>query len=256
MPDNERLFNIDIEILCSGSSQNTGEKEASLLIEEVKHFFLPICYRESGTVKLQIENRPNASTPQFCPTTLNPTFPYDRIILNMQNFTYWCQLIYQFSHEFSHFLIFHQNPDEDRNVSWIEETICEALSLVLLKHFAENWSSCPLFSLVPNYDAGIGKYLANRLAEKGNCKLAKCRNLLELQGINVNSQRDRASRREEVHQLYGAIQGPHDIQALLRYRDFVIPKTILLDVPEYRKNHPASNAVQYLCTLQTSIISS
>ena len=56
MPDNERLFNIDIEILCSGSSQNTGEKEASLLIEEVKHFFLPICYRESGTVKLQIEN--------------------------------------------------------------------------------------------------------------------------------------------------------------------------------------------------------
>ncbi len=256
MPDNESRFNIDIEILCSGSSQNVGEKNASLLIEEVKHFFLPIYYRESGTVKLQIENRPNASAPQFCPAILNPTFPCDRIILNMENFSYWCQFIYQFSHEFSHFLIFHLNPDEDRNVSWIEETICEALSLVLLKHFAENWHLCPLFSQAPNYDADTRKYLADCLAEKGNCKLAKCRSLLELQEINANGQNDRESHREEMHQLYRAIQAPHDIQALLCYRDFVIPKTILLDVPQYRKNCPMSNAIQYLCKLQTSIISS
>lgn len=256
MPDNERCFNIVIEILGSGLSQNVGEKNASLLIEEVKHFFLPICYRESGTVKLQIENRPNASAPQFCPATLNPTFPCDRIILSMQDFTYWCRLIYQFSHEFSHFLIFHLNPDEDRNVSWIEETICEALSLVLLKHFAENWHLCPLFSQAPNYKSCIGKYLADCLAEKGNCKLAKCRCLLELQEINANSQNDRESHREEMHQLYLSIQGPHDILALLHYRDFVIPKTILLDVPQYQKSYPTSNAVQYLCKLQTLIVSS
>ncbi|MCI6895703.1 MAG: hypothetical protein MR833_02740 [Gemmiger formicilis] len=255
MPDNERLFNIDIEILCSGSSQNTGEKTASLLIEEVKHFFLPICYRASSTVKLQIENRPNASAPQFCPTTLNPTFPYDRIILNMENFTYWCQLIYQFSHEFSHFLIFHQNPDESRNVSWIEETICEAFSLVSLKHFAENWTFFPLPQQAPCFGESIKGYLNNLLAEKGNYKLSSCHCLTELQKINESSQSDRASRLEEMHQLYAAIQKPLDIRALIYYRNYVIPKTILLDGSKYREKYPTSNAIEYLCKLQTAIIS-
>lgn len=57
-------------------------------------------------------------------------------------------------------------------------------------------------------------------------------------------------RREERNWLFYLIQSTVDIQALVHYRDFVAPGTILLDAQRYQDEYPASLPVQYLCSLQ------
>lgn len=50
----------------------------------------------------------------------------------------WCQYIYQFAHEYSHYLI--RNSYEIKYTTlWFEETICELSSIFCLRKIAKNW---------------------------------------------------------------------------------------------------------------------
>ncbi len=53
---------------------------------------------------------------------------------------YWSQFVYQFSHEFCHYLIFHPVPGKFR---WLEESICELASHFFLLKVAEHWAVDP-----------------------------------------------------------------------------------------------------------------
>ena len=66
--------------------------------------------------------------------------PFD-IRINSQD-TYWCQYVYQFSHELCHILT---NFDKHRRhaYKWFEEALCEAAALFVLHGLAEAWSTAP-----------------------------------------------------------------------------------------------------------------
>jgi hypothetical protein len=69
----------------------------------------------------------------------DPNAPYPMLITNKESLIirtcvetgFWCQFIYQFSHELTHFVIrtFKKNNNKNIYVKWFEETICESMSL-------------------------------------------------------------------------------------------------------------------------------
>lgn len=207
-----------------------------------------------GPAELRVIKHPNRGCPQFCPLSRNPEFPCDTIYLSMDSFKFWCQLIFQASHEFTHCVIHRLNSREEQKVSWIEETICEAISLVFLNTFANNWSRCTLSKNDPSYRAFIQDYLGKQLKKHGNHRLENCHGIEELQEINRTSEDQREDRREERNRLFHLIRSSMDIQALAHYRDFVVPGTILLDTQRYQGEYPSSRPVQYLCSLQENAL--
>lgn len=76
--------------------------------------------------------------PMFIPKSLNSYITNEYILLSVKKYTYWCQVIYQLSHELTHCLIYCHNKKEQQKAKWIEETICEAMSLYFLKLFLSN----------------------------------------------------------------------------------------------------------------------
>ena len=130
----------------------------------------------------------------------------------------------------------------------------EAISLVFLDTFANNWSRCTLSKNDPSYRAFIQDYLGTQLKKHGNHRLENCHGIEELQEINRTSEDQREDRREERNRLFRLIRSSMDIQALAHYRDFVVPGTILLDTQRYQGEYPSSRPVQYLCSLQENAL--
>lgn len=69
---------------------------------------------------------------------------------------YWCQIIFQYSHEFCHLLIPEPIPN---HFKWFEETICDLSSLFFLQVLAKKWIS--FFPEHANYQSSITKYISN-----------------------------------------------------------------------------------------------
>ena len=235
------------------------QNEQLLLCETIKYVIQRYINAKIniGNRKVEVINDANRGYPQFCPVTLNPNNLWERIYLNLKTIIF-CnipQIVYQFSHEFTHYVIYHVNPNENQKVKWIEETICEAMSLVFLHVFDKNWDDISLSKVLKNFNNDIQQYLCDCLNEKGNGRLSICCGLAELQEINQTSEEQRIDRREERRMLFYYINGDEDIKALVHYRDYVEPNTILLDTDKYRAAYPDLESVRYLCELQENAIS-
>lgn len=75
------------------------------------------------------------------PWTERGKVQYNVIYLSARS-TYWCQYVYQFAHEYCHYLI--SNSYELKYTTlWFEETICELSSIFCLRKIARNWSVNP-----------------------------------------------------------------------------------------------------------------
>lgn len=207
-----------------------------------------------GPEDLQVIKHPNRGYPQFCPQSLNSKLPCDLIFLSMDSFAFWCQLIFQVSHEITHCVVHRLNSHEDQKALWVEETICEAMSLVFLNTFANSWDGCALSKKNPLYYTSIQEYLRRELEKNGNHGLETCNGIIGLKEVEQSSGSNRENRCEEMHRLYHLIQSADDIRGLVHYRNFVVPGTILLDTQMYQKAYPSSQAVQYLCCLQDNTL--
>lgn len=62
-----------------------------------------------------------------------------RIIFLATKDNFWCQLAYQFAHEYCHHLI--NGPMDGENISsfWFEESICELSSIYFMRKIAQRW---------------------------------------------------------------------------------------------------------------------
>ncbi len=196
----------------------------------------------------------NYNSPRFCPTTLNPTFDIDKIFLSVNSYNYWCQVVYQLSHELAHCFVYCYNNSEKNKASWIEETICEAISLYFLNYFYKNWDKIELSINSPNYKAGIWEYLNDVLNEEGTKVLSNSKGYYELMEIEKYSQEKREDRRFEMFQLYFKLSDKN-IKELVNYRDYIIENKKILNTEEYIKSFPNNEAVLFLCSLQNSILS-
>lgn len=196
----------------------------------------------------------NYNSPKFCPITLNPTFDIDKIFLSVNSYSYWCQVVYQLSHELTHCFVYCHNNSEKNKASWIEETICEAISLYFLNYFYENWDKIELSINSPNYKASIWEYLNDVLNKERTKVLSNSKGYYELMEIEKYSQEKREDRGFEMFQLYFKLSDKN-IKGLINYRDYIIENKKILNTEDYIKSFPNNEAVLYLCSLQNSILS-
>ena len=74
------------------------------------------------------------------PRTLYDRRPYE-ICLSARD-RYWCQYVYQFSHELCHVMTGFDRY-RDHKHKWFEETLCELASLFVLRRLAKVWEDTP-----------------------------------------------------------------------------------------------------------------
>lgn len=73
---------------------------------------------------------------------------------------YWCQIIYQFSHEFCHYMNFGHVV---KSMRWFEEVLCELASHFFLLKSVENWAVSPPHDSWRSYSQALLSYeLENR----------------------------------------------------------------------------------------------
>lgn len=190
--------------------------------------------------------------PRFCLKEEN-NIPCDQIHLTMTKFSYWCQVVYQLSHELTHCFIHCHNKEKRYSASWIEETICEAISLYFLAYFRDNWADTPFYPCDPNYSNCFANYLNKIEVKEGNNRLSNCRAYQELMDIDRTSQDQREDRKNEMLGLYRVIF-ERDMKGLIYYRDFIVPDRKILKCAEYRTAYPYNVSVKYLCDLQDKIL--
>lgn len=95
-----------------------------------------ICYRDEG------------------PMVLNK----DSIIFLSVKGLYWSQFAYQFAHEYCHFQIGREVPQQMR---WFEESICELASYFFLPRIAERWTISPPYTNWRSYAPNFVSYVEN-----------------------------------------------------------------------------------------------
>lgn len=231
-------------------------------ISEMEKFYLQdikkmiVNHFESIGIKYDYEYRTvlrgKLGYPIFVPKVMNPTLKGEYIILSVDNYSYWCQVIYQLSHELTHCFIYCNNKDNNKKSKWIEETICEAMSLYYLKYFLNNWNATNLSKISPDYFKSIEKYLNNILKKEGTNKLSNCNNIQELMILNEHCEENREDRLNEMKTLYGLIDDA-SIEGLLKYKNF-IDGNDLLNIQKYKDNYQNNEAVNYICSIQRKIL--
>lgn len=229
------------------------EKYIQALTEDVINYYCGIGIVPS-TERLLVIKHPQQSYPQFCPLEDNPCLPCDIIFLSIKDYSFWSQVVYQLAHEYTHYLIHHQNPNGKQKAMWVEESICEAMSLVLLYQFATHWNTCRLSRVNTGYGVSIATYLNNLMETSGNQRLTNCCGLAELLEIEQTCQVTRNDRLAEVQKLYRLTRDETDVCGLICYRNYIFPQKHILDIDRYLSDFPASKSVQYICALQSNAI--
>ena len=139
-----------------------------------------------------------------CPMLVTNTDPV-MIRLSQSSTSYWAQTIYQLSHEMCHYAIRQGKTNKDYTLSWLEETICEAMSLYMLQYSAENWYKCLLSQRAPQFSKSIIAYLANELKRIPKNSLSLCQTMEDLRACNQNATDERDGRLRERNALYRVI---------------------------------------------------
>ena len=114
---------------------------------------------------------------------------------------YWAQYIYQTSHELTHYVIRQYKEDKDAIVRWFEETLCEAMSLYILKSSSLRWHECALSHINSNYGTSLMDYFKSTYDETGPSSLKACRSLDDLKNVESTCQTQRISRTIERNYL-------------------------------------------------------
>lgn len=201
-----------------------------------------------GVEKCIVYNDPAASYPILITNT-------DPIIIrtSVLSLEIWNQYIYQLSHEMTHYVIRQYKPDKNVIIKWFEETLCEAMSLYILKWASENWNQCALSSLNPNYDSAILNYYKNIYQKVGDSVLQQCRSLSDLRGIEHTCEENRIGRSIERNYLVDIFfKYPEYISSFVYYTIYM-HDSFLIDFAKWKEND-ISPLVPKLETIQPVLV--
>jgi hypothetical protein len=150
---------------------------------------------------------------------------------------FWCQFIYQFSHELTHFVIRNFKRDKNIYVKWFEETICESISLFTLRILAKHWKLCPLYDLNNNYDKSIFNYLESEYKKNGS-KLKDCKSIYELKQIEETCEERRSERFDERNMIYDIIiKFQKRIRIIFYYANYIHKNNLLINFDSWIKEN-------------------
>lgn len=227
-----------------------GQIYLSLICKEIIAYFQNLQIRMD---EMPIDIKGGMPCPRFCPAEIN-ILGFHQIHLTMTNYSYWCQVIFQLSHELTHYFIYCYCKDERQKASWIEETICEAISLYFLAWYGENWEKTLIYRYNTGYGKSVNEYLENEIQNKGTRRLTLCQSYQELMEIDRTSQERREDRQAERNELFNLIHA-RDILGLISYRDYIIQDKKILDCDRYLEDYAYNFPVRYLCDLQKKVLS-
>lgn len=178
----------------------------------------------------------------------------DKIGIKMADDSYWCQLIYQLSHELCHYVIYLNNHANYNVVNWLEESICEAFSLYCLHYWMSKWRIIG-FKINQKYNEEIKKYLKDiteKLKNK-NQELSLTDDINEsiLKEINSVAQSKRNRRGKFVCELSNKIK-KESLIGLINYQKYVLNE-VFVDTKNYYSKFN-NDAVEYICSIQDKIM--
>ncbi len=140
------------------------------------------------------------------------------IRVNAASLNHWAQFVYQLSHELMHYVIRQYKKDKDSIIKWFEETLCEAMSLYILRQSSNKWSTCTLAKINSDYGSYFKSYLDNIYNRTDKSVIRACHTLSELQKIEQTSQNQRLDRSMERNYLYDTFcEFPESIAAFAFY---------------------------------------
>lgn len=227
-----------------------GTDSAKLIL----HFLLPEYSRIFGPKIMNAEkcivfNDPTSECPMLIINT-NPVM----IRLTQSSTSYWAQTVYQLSHEMCHYAIRQGKTNKDYTLSWLEETICEAMSLYMLQYSAENWFKCPLSQRAPQFSKSFIEYLVNELKRMPKNNLSTCQTLDDLRFCNQNAAVERAGRLRERNALYRVIsEFPEESYLFCDMYQYLNEDKLTVDFEKWLADHP-SEIVQCLSQIQPKIL--
>lgn len=145
-------------------STASGEKDEYIegIFSSLYPQYVAIFGQEAMSYKpVVLYNQPEAPNP----VTLSYE-GYTIIKLSLNKTSLWSQMIFQLSHEMTHYAFYSLTPNatiekgdwDDLFSEWNEEIICEGMSLYMLGFLSENWAACPLAKINQGYGASIEKY--------------------------------------------------------------------------------------------------
>lgn len=196
-----------------------------------------------------VYNEPTAP----CPMLVTNRAPI-RIRTNSASLNYWAQYIYQLSHELTHYVIRQYKEDKDAIVKWFEETICEAMSLYILKMSSLRWNECPLSRNDPNYSLKIMHYFENVYNKIAPSALKKCHTLDDLKAVEDFCETRRDDRGiERNYLLNNFLKYPESISAFIYY-PLYMRGDLQIDFAKWTKVSP-SPIVSALESIQPNLAS-
>lgn len=136
----------------------------------------------------------------------------------LKSLQYWAQYLYQASHELTHYVIRQHKEDKNAIIGWFEETLCEAMSLYILKSSSLRWHECALSSINQHYGESLMVYFQSTYDKTGPSSLKACRSLDDLKNVESTCETKRISRTIERNYLVDAFcEHPESISAIVYY---------------------------------------
>lgn len=211
--------------------------EGAEYLERILEFLLVEYSRIFGEETMNAEMCSVYNDPQAeCPMLVINYSPI-RIRLSQISLSYWCQTIYQLSHELCHYAIRQHKEEKIFTLSWFEEIVCEAMSLYALKWSAENWGHCKLNERNQTFSTDIMNYLNQELGETGTDAFKTCTSIQMLAQYEENLSTCRETHRNERNQLYHAIiQNPIECACFCDYSRYVQENRVTIDFEKWESN--------------------
>ena len=175
------------------------------------------------------------------------TAPYPMLITNctpiqlrtcLKSLQYWAQYIYQTSHELTHYVIRQYKEDKGAIVRWFEETLCEAMSLYIVKSSSLRWHNCALSHINPNYGSSLMDYFKSTYNETGPSSLKVCHSLDDLKNIESTCQTKRISRTIERNYLVDAFCEHRESISAFVYYPLYMRGDLQIDFEKWKKSDP------------------
>ena len=225
---NQGEINVNFENTFKFAKKDSNEnidsliKIAQFLFIEFNHIFGQDII--SGDECL-IFNDKEAECPEIF-TTATPII----LRLSQKSLNYWCQTIFQLSHELCHYAISQHKDNKNITLSWFEEIVCEAVSLYFLKWASDNWHLCELYQSNPWYSKSIADYLNNELNKKGTTEFINCTSLDALRRYEQTLSTNRETHRNERNYLYQYIlKEPTQSKCFCDYTRYIDSNGITID---------------------------
>jgi hypothetical protein len=183
------------------------------------------------------------------------------IILNLKELSFWGQLLYQLSHEMTHYLCRQQRNDYSySHLKWLEETICEAFSLFIVKIASEKWNNNKLHKINPTFDKSLKDYYKQeygKINRTDETLLEDIKTLKELEYINRYAEDKRELRNNTRNNLFDILNSYEfgEIKRIIEYNDYMKENSnnLLIDFEKWESetNSPFIKSLKKIQPLMT-----